>query len=81
MPSLPTTRQHQPPDTRSGIYEERPPTCPVYTTENCEYHDDWTYDHYFETPEQIAEYTEAVYPSKRGRGIRSPKPPLLPLMC
>ena len=35
-------------------YETRPQICRDYTTDNCEYHDDWTYDHYFETPEQIA---------------------------
>ena len=26
----------------------------------CEYDDDWTYERYFETPEQIQEYAEAV---------------------
>ena len=75
-----TTCKHLQADNRCGIYEERPQICRDYTTDNCEYHDDWTYDHYFETPEQIGEYMDAIYPSKRGRSIRSPKPPLLPVM-
>jgi Fe-S-cluster containining protein len=75
-----TTCKHLQSDHRCGIYEERPQICRDYTTDNCEYNDDWTYDHYFETPEQVAEYMDAVYPKKRGPGIRSPKPPLLPVM-
>ena len=75
-----TKCKHLQADNRCGIYATRPQICRDYTTDNCEYHDDWTYDHYFETPEQIAEYMDAVYPIQRGRGIRSPKPPLLPVM-
>lgn len=75
-----TTCKHLQPDNRCGIYEIRPQICRDYTTDKCEYLDDWTYDHYFETPEQIAEYMEAVFQKKRGRSIRSPKPPLLPVM-
>ncbi len=75
-----TACKHLQPDNRCGIYDERPQICRDYTTENCEYIDDWTYDHYFETPEQIAEYMEAVFQKKRGRSIRSPKPPFLPVM-
>jgi Fe-S-cluster containining protein len=66
-------------DNRCGIYDTRPQICRDYSTDNCEYEDDWTYDRYFETPEQISEYIEAVI-QKPGAEIRSPKPPLLPVM-
>ena len=55
-------------------YETRPQICRDYGTEKCEYEDDWVYDHYFETPEQVEEYIEAVLPPRKGRDIRSPKP-------
>ena len=61
-------------DNRCGIYDTRPQICREYSTDNCEYEDDWTYDRYFETPEQISEYIEAVI-QKPGADIRSPKPP------
>lgn len=67
-------------DNRCGIYETRPQICRDYSTENCEYEDDWTYERYFETPEQIYEYAEAILPPRRGRGIRSRKPDLLPIV-
>jgi Fe-S-cluster containining protein len=79
-----TTCKHLQDDHRCGIYEERPQICRDYNTDNCEYQDDWTYEHYFETPEQVAEYVDAVFGkrrSKRGQSIRSPKPPLLPVMA
>ena len=63
-----------------GIYHTRPEICREYSTDNCEYEDDWVYDHYFESPEQVAEYAEAVLPPVRGRSIRSPKPNPLPIM-
>ncbi|HEX5106371.1 MAG TPA: hypothetical protein VFV87_21275, partial [Pirellulaceae bacterium] len=44
------------------------------------YEDEWTYEQYFETPEQLEEYMEAVLPPDKGRGIRSPKPAGLPLL-
>ena len=47
-------------DHRCGIYETRPQICRDYTTDNCEYEEDWVYDHLWETPEQIEEYAEAV---------------------
>lgn len=65
---------------RCGIYNHRPLICREYSTNNCEYEDDWTYDQYFETPEQVAEYAEAVLPRRRSRGVRSPKPALLPVL-
>ncbi len=74
-----TTCQHLLPDNRCGIYETRPQICREYSADNCEYEDDWTYDFYLETHEQVAEYTEAVLQPK-GKSIRSPKPPLLPIV-
>ena len=75
-----TACKHLQPDHRCGIYETRPEICRDYSTDNCEYEDDWTYDGYFETPEQVEEYTEAVYGSSTGQGIRSRKPNLLPVI-
>ena len=56
-----------------GIYETRPQICRKYSTTDCEYEDEWTYEHYFETPEQLEEYMEAVLPPPKGRSIRSPR--------
>ena len=39
-----------------------------------EYEDAWVYDHYWETPEQIEEYAEAVLGPREGEGFRSPRP-------
>jgi uncharacterized protein len=74
-----TECEHLQPDNRCGIYETRPQICRDYTTKDCEYEDDWTYDFYLETAEQVAEYTEAVV-QKKNRSIRSRKPPLLPIV-
>jgi len=73
-----TTCKHLQPDSRCGIYHTRPQICREYSTHNCEYDDTWVYDRYFETPEQITEYVEAMYPAKGS--IRSPKPELLPVL-
>ena len=75
-----TTCKHLQADNRCGIYETRPQICRDYSTDNCEYEDDWTYEQYFETAEQIYEYAEAILPPRRGKGIRTPKPPLLPVL-
>ena len=75
-----TACKHIQPDNRCGIYETRPQICRDYKTDNCEYEDDWTYEQYFESPEQVYEYAEAVLPPRRGTGIRSPKPNLLPVI-
>ncbi len=56
------------------IYAARPQICRDYTTKNCEYEDDWVYDHYWETPEQVEEYAEAVLGPRPGHGFRTPKP-------
>jgi Fe-S-cluster containining protein len=72
--------KHLQDDQRCGIYETRPPICREYSTKDCEYEDSWTYDRYFERAEQIAEYIEAMFPPKRGKSRRSPKPSLLPVI-
>jgi uncharacterized protein len=74
-----TTCKHLQPDNRCGIYSTRPQVCRDYTTDTCEYEDDWVYDHYFETSEQVEEYTEAILGPTDG-DIRSPKPALLPVL-
>ena len=75
-----TECKHLQPDNRCGIYETRPQICREYSTDNCEYEDEWTYEQYFETPEQVHEYAEALMGPKRGQSIRSPKPKLLPVL-
>jgi Fe-S-cluster containining protein len=75
-----TTCKHLLPDNRCGIYDTRPPICREYSTDNCEYEDNWTYERYFETPEQVAEFADAVLPRDKKQSLRSPKPPLLPIL-
>jgi Fe-S-cluster containining protein len=75
-----TVCKHLGADNRCGIYEIRPQICRDYTTDNCEYDDDWVYDQYFETAEQVSEYMEAVLPPRDGQ-LRSPKPALLPVLA
>ena len=74
-----TTCKHLQSDHRCGIYETRPQICRDYSTKDCEYEDEWTYDRYLETPEQVQEYRDAVL-QKKGQNIRSPKPPVLPIV-
>jgi Fe-S-cluster containining protein len=52
-------------DDRCQIYLTRPRICREYTTAECEYDTDWTFEKVFETPEQIWEYAEAVLPPRR----------------
>ncbi len=56
-----TTCKHLRDDYRCGIYETRPRICRDYTTDSCEFENDWCYERYFETPEQIAEYADALF--------------------
>ena len=42
--------------------------------------DDWVYDRYFETPEQVEEYAEAVLPPLARGAIRSEPPALLAVL-
>ncbi len=67
-------------DNRCGIYDTRPQICRDYTTDECEYEENWTYDQYFETAEQIDEFAEAIF-QPRSDSIRSRKPPLLPVVA
>ncbi len=67
-------------DNRCGIYETRPQICRDYSTKDCEYEDNWTYDHYFEVDEQVQEYNDAIFSGKGGQGIRTEPPALLPLL-
>lgn len=52
-------------DHRCGVYDIRPQICRDYSTDNCEYDGDGVYDMYFETPEQLYEYTEAILPPRQ----------------
>ena len=59
-------------DNRCRIYFNRPKICREYTTTNCEYDADWSFEKIFETPEQIWEYAEAILPPAAGPGTRGP---------
>ncbi|MEX2121225.1 MAG: YkgJ family cysteine cluster protein [Pirellulales bacterium] len=72
--------KHLQPDNRCAIYETRPQICRDYSIDNCEYEENYVYERYFETAEQIEEYVEAVLPSKDPGRFRSPRPPLLPVL-
>ena len=74
-----TTCKHLQKDHRCGIYYTRPQICRDYSTDNCEFDEDAVYEMYFETAEQVADYTEARYHCT-GDSIRSPEPELLPLL-
>jgi len=74
-----TECEHLQSDHRCGIYETRPQICRDYTTKDCEYDDEWTYDFYLETADQVAEYTEAILP-KKGKKMRSRRPALMPIL-
>ncbi len=76
-----TVCKHLQSDYRCGIYLTRPEICREYSTDNCEYDEDSTYDKYFETPEQVAEYVEATYGQADFGCVRSPEPPLLPILA
>jgi Fe-S-cluster containining protein len=65
------------PENRCGIYADRPAICRTYTTDDCEYDTDWTFDRVFEVPEQVWEYAEAVLPPRRKR---PPEPQPVPAL-
>ena len=52
-------------DYRCGIYTERPLICGTYTTDGCEYDNDVVFDKFFEIPDQISEYAEALLPPRQ----------------
>lgn len=75
-----TDCKHLQNDNRCGIYETRPQICRDYTTDNCEYDEDSVYDKYFETAEQVAEYSEATVGQDEFGCVRTPEPPVLPIL-
>lgn len=75
-----TRCKHLQDDNRCGDYENRPNICREYTTEDCEYDDSYTYEQYFETPEQLREYAEARFSRPTGPDFRSPKPEMFPIL-
>ena len=83
-----TTCKHLQADHRCGIYETRPQICRDYTTDECEFDDDWCYEQYFETPEQIDEYADALFgpqfptPDRKDiDSLRSRRPSGLPVIA
>jgi Fe-S-cluster containining protein len=75
-----TTCKHLQSNNLCGIYHTRPQICRDYSTDNCEYEDSWTYEKYFESPEQVVEYVEATLGAKDRTNIRSSEPPILPIL-
>lgn len=73
-----TVCKHLQSDNRCGIYETRPAVCRNYTTDQCEYDNDYTFDRYFELPEQVAEYANARFST--AKDFRSPRPTSLPII-
>ena len=74
-----TTCKHLQADNRCGIYHTRPQICRDYSTDNCEYEDDWVYDHISKPPSRSTNTSRPCCRAKPGASIRSPKPPLLPV--
>ncbi len=72
-----TVCKHLQDDNRCGIYNTRPQICRDYSTAECEFEENHTYEQYFEMPEQIAEYCDAVFANHPGHpNFRSPRPGL-----
>ena len=69
--------QHLQPDNRCGVYEIRPQICRDYTTDGCEYDGDGLYDMFFETPEQLHEYAQAVLPPEPREPLEKAQLPIL----
>lgn len=66
--------KHLQDDNRCGIYQTRPQICKDYKTVECEYDENYTFDRYFELPEQMEEYSNARFNTPDN--FRSPKPGL-----
>lgn len=64
--------KHLQEDYRCAIYADRPSVCRAYSTVDCEYDEDATYEKLFETPEQIWEYAEAVLPPRKRKKANQP---------
>jgi Fe-S-cluster containining protein len=61
-------------DNRCAIYHDRPRICREYTTDECEYDSEWSFEKVFHTPEQVWEYAEAVLPPRRRRKAEATPP-------
>ena len=66
--------KHLTDENQCGIYLDRPKICRQYSTDNCEYDDDACYEKFFESPEQIWEYAEAILPPRKGKMASRPNP-------
>lgn len=66
-------------DHRCAIYFDRPKICREYTTDNCEYDQEWGFEKVFEAPEQIWEYAEAILPPRRKKRSAGAANPLVVL--
>jgi Fe-S-cluster containining protein len=66
-------------ENRCRIYLNRPKVCQEYTTADCEYDTDWTFERVFETADQLRDYVELQSPPpRRPRGRRTGPPVRLP---
>lgn len=65
------------PDNRCGVYDTRPAICRSYSTDNCEYEVGGCYDKFFEAPEQLWEYAEAILPPRK---VKREKTTALPVL-
>jgi Fe-S-cluster containining protein len=65
-------------DNRCGIYATRPQICREYSTDDCEYDNDSTYEKFFELGEQIEEWANARFSTVEN--FRTPKPTSLPMV-
>lgn len=59
---------------RCRAYATRPKICRDYSVEKCEYDDVVLFEQYFETPEQVEEYANAILGPRPGDSFRTPKP-------
>jgi Fe-S-cluster containining protein len=65
-------------DHRCGIYHTRPKICREYSTDDCEYDNDATYEKFFELGSQMEEYANARFSTPDN--FRTPKPVGLPVV-
>lgn len=73
-----TECKHLMDDHRCGIYHTRPRICREYSTDDCEYDDDGTYENFFELGSQIEEWANARFSTPDN--FRTPKPIGLPVI-
>lgn len=62
-------------DNRCRVYAKRPQICRDYSEKKCEYLEKLAYEGYFELPDQVEEFAEAVLGPRPGQSFRSPKNP------